>query len=51
MACIFYLFAKEQPERYVKFSKELFRTGEAKYNNYTVKPSIELLEKLKSIKE
>lgn len=45
MACIFYLFAKEQPDDYANFSKELFRTGEAKFNNYTVKPSIELLEK------
>jgi hypothetical protein len=45
MACIFYLFAKEQPENYKKFAKELFRTGEAHFNNYTVKPSIEVLEK------
>jgi hypothetical protein len=45
MACIFYLFAKEQPEAYKKFAKQLFRTGEAKHNKYTVKPSVELLEK------
>jgi hypothetical protein len=45
MACIFYLFAKEQPDAYKKFAKELFRTGEAKFNEYTVKPSIEILEK------
>lgn len=45
MACVFYLFAKEQPERYAKFSKELFRTGEAKLNNYNVRPSNDLLEK------
>jgi hypothetical protein len=45
MACIFYLFAKEQPSSYKKFVKELFRTGEATFNNYRVKPSIEILEK------
>lgn len=45
MACIFYLFAKEQPEAYKKFAKELFRTGEATHNNYTAKPSEELMEK------
>jgi len=45
MACIFYLFAKEQPEAYKKFSKELFRTGESTINSYTVKPTIEVLEK------
>ena len=45
MGCIFYLFAKEQPEQYSKFSKELFRTGETSYKKYLVKPSIEILEK------
>ncbi|MBD3905417.1 hypothetical protein NAL32_13670 [Chryseobacterium sp. Ch-15] len=45
MACIFYLFAKEQPDAYTQFSKKLFRTGEATYNQYTVKPTEELLEK------
>jgi len=45
MACIFYLFAKEQPSEYKKFAKTLFRTGEATFNKYTVKPSEELLEK------
>jgi hypothetical protein len=45
MACIFYLFGKEQPQAYKKFAKELFRTGEATFNKYTVKPSIEVLEK------
>ena len=45
MACIFYLFAKEQPENYKKFAKELFRTGEASFNKYTVKPSNEVLNK------
>ncbi|MET3027815.1 hypothetical protein ABXT06_14145 [Flavobacterium sp. UW10123] len=45
MACIFYLFAKEQPDVYKKFAKELFRTGVATVNSYTVKPSIEVLEK------
>lgn len=45
MACIFYLFAKEQPESYKKFAKELFRTGEAKHNEYKAKPSIEVLER------
>jgi hypothetical protein len=45
MACIFYLFAKEQPQAYKKFAKELFRTGEATFNKYTVKPSIEVLNK------
>lgn len=45
MACIFYLFAKEQPDGYKKFAKELFRTGVATFNSYTVKPSIEILEK------
>ncbi len=45
MGCIFYLFAKEQPEEYAKFSKELFRTGEASNKGYLVKPSNEILEK------
>jgi hypothetical protein len=45
MACIFYLFGKEQPQAYKKFAKELFRTGEATFNKYSVKPSIEVLEK------
>lgn len=45
MACIFYLLAKEHPDAYKKFAKELFRTGIATFNNYTVKPSIEILEK------
>lgn len=45
MACIFYLFAKEQPEQYKWFSKLLFRTGEVTYNKYTVKPTNEFLEK------
>lgn len=45
MACIFYIFAKEQPDAYKKFAKELFRTGEATHNNYTAKPSEELFEK------
>ena len=45
MACIFYLFAKEQPQNYKKFAKQLFRTGEATFNEYTAKPSIEILEK------
>jgi hypothetical protein len=46
MACIFYLFAKEQPDAYKKFAKELFRTGIAKFNNYIVKPNFEVLEKM-----
>lgn len=46
MACIFYLFAKEQPEEYKKLAKELFRTGEATFNSYTVKPSIDILGKI-----
>ncbi|PBI90078.1 hypothetical protein BSF41_17490 [Flavobacterium sp. ACN2] len=45
MACIFYLFAKEQPDAYKKFANELFRTGVATVNSYTVKPSIEVVEK------
>ncbi|MFC4477654.1 hypothetical protein [Flavobacterium chungangensis] len=45
MACIFYLFAKEQPDTYKKFAKQLFRTGVATVNSYTVKPSIEVLDK------
>lgn len=45
MACIFYLFAKYQPEGYKVFAKRLFRTGEATYNEYTVMPSEELLNK------
>jgi hypothetical protein len=45
MASIFYLFAKEQPENYKKFSKKLFRTGEATFNKYTVKPSEDLFSK------
>lgn len=45
MACLFYLFAKEQPQAYKTFAKRLFRTGEATFNQYTVKPAEELLEK------
>lgn len=45
MACIFYLFAKEQNSAYTEFAKKLFRTGEATHNKYTVKPTDELLEK------
>jgi hypothetical protein len=45
MACIFYLFAKEKPNDYKIFAKELFRTGEATFNSYTTKPSKELTEK------
>ncbi|WP_313500476.1 hypothetical protein [Kaistella carnis] len=45
MAAIFYLFAKEQPEKYKKFSKDLFRTGEATSNSYTAKPSSDILNK------
>lgn len=45
MACIFYLFAKEQPKEYKKFAKELFRTGIATFNNYTVTPTIDILER------
>ncbi|TLX24422.1 hypothetical protein FE904_16350 [Chryseobacterium indologenes] len=45
MACVFYLFAKEQPAAYKKFAKELFRTGESTYKSYTAKPSIDILEK------
>mgnify|MGYP003583247561 FL=1 len=45
MGCIFYLFAKEQPKEYTKFSIELFRTGEASNKGYLVKPSNEILEK------
>jgi hypothetical protein len=45
MACIFYIFAKEKPNEYKKFVKELFRTGEATFNKYTVKPSEDLFKK------
>lgn len=45
MACIFYLFAKEQPDTYKKFAKNLFRTGAATFNSYTVNPGIEILDK------
>lgn len=45
MACIFYLFAKYQPEEYKKFARDLFRKGEATCNNYTASPSKELFEK------
>jgi hypothetical protein len=45
MACIFYLFAKEQPAEYKKFAKELFRTGIAVVNDYTVNPDIDIFEK------
>ncbi|MCJ8498903.1 hypothetical protein MVI27_11645 [Chryseobacterium salipaludis] len=45
MACIFYLFAKEQPAQYKWFSELLFRTGEATYNQFTAKPTDELLDK------
>lgn len=49
MACIFYLFAKEQPQEYKKFAKTLFRTGVATFNNYTVSPADDILEKKISI--
>ncbi|WP_312079024.1 hypothetical protein [Chryseobacterium sp.] len=45
MACIFYLFAKEKPQEYTVFTKNLFRKGTATFNHYTVKPTEELLEK------
>lgn len=45
MACLFYLFAKEKPDLYKKFAKELFRKGVATFNGYTVKPSIDVLER------
>jgi len=45
MACLFYLFAKEDYDGYKKFCRDLFRKGEATYNNYTVKPAKVLLEK------
>jgi hypothetical protein len=45
MACIFYLFAKENANEYKRFSRELFSKGEATYNNFIVKPAKELLEK------
>lgn len=50
MACIFYLFAKEQPDTYKKFAKELFRTGEATFNSYVVKPESEVLDRQPFIK-
>ncbi|MCL9805320.1 hypothetical protein NAT51_07295 [Flavobacterium amniphilum] len=39
MACIFYLFAKEKPDGYKKFARDLFRTGVATSNSYTVNPN------------
>ena len=45
MACIFYLFAKEQPAQYQQFAKTLFRTGEATSNQFTAKPTEEVLNK------
>lgn len=45
MACLFYLLAKENYVDYKKICRDLFRKGEATYNNYTIKPSKELLEK------
>ncbi|WP_064967472.1 hypothetical protein [Tenacibaculum ovolyticum] len=45
MACIFYLFAKEQPNEFKTFSEELFRTGETVFNGYSVTPSEEILNK------
>lgn len=45
MACIFYLFAKYEYKEYEIFVKQLFRTGQAGFNRYTVKPSEELLNK------
>ncbi|MDR2205210.1 MAG: hypothetical protein LBE36_03510 [Flavobacteriaceae bacterium] len=50
MACIFYLFAKEYPKAYKKFCKDLFRKGTATYNQYTAKPSKEILDK-KTVKK
>lgn len=37
-ASIFYIFAKYNFLEYYKFTKELFRTGKAKYYNYEVTP-------------
>lgn len=45
MACLFYLFARDQSAQYQQFAKELFRTGEATYNQYTAKPADVILNK------
>jgi hypothetical protein len=38
MASLFYLLAKKDGSGYTKLAKELFRTGEYKYNDYVIKP-------------
>lgn len=45
MACIFYLFAENAPSDYRKFCKDLFRKGEATYNNYIVKPTTDIIDR------
>jgi hypothetical protein len=38
MACIFYLLVKKDGKGYEKLSKQLFRIGEHKYNDYLIEP-------------
>ena len=44
MASLFYLLAKKDGKGYIKLAKELFRTGEYKYNKYTIKPHEDAVE-------
>ncbi len=44
MACVFYLFAKNDPIEYEKLVKELHRTGKATHKNYTIEPNKDALE-------
>ncbi|QYS91246.1 hypothetical protein JJC04_16230 [Flavobacterium covae] len=44
MASLFYLLAKKDGKGYEKLAKELFRTGEYKYNKYIVKPHENAIE-------
>lgn len=44
MACLFYIFAKTNPEKYKTFSYALFTKGETFYNNYEVRPVEKILE-------
>lgn len=44
MAALFYVLAKKDGAGYENLAKELFRTGEATYNGYTLKPHDKALD-------
>lgn len=46
MACLFYLFAKNHPEQYAIFAKEMHRKGSATYNGCKVEPDEDSQEEM-----